>query len=609
MDELNLEECICPICLCILIEPVTMPCTHTLCYLCFTQNVEDTSLSCPMCRTRISNWARRAAKTKTLINKKLWGDIQQCFPDKVKKRMNDCDDEDLEDAVFHPMINIAQPGEIRQEFEAQLKELEKQREIERRREQEASEKLIRKLQEEEQWQQRENKEREEQDLVLAQQLSKEGSPIMQRRLSELEEERKQNIKKLSKSTSTKSKSVTERTCNYSLQDMVDGCDAGKENNARGAKANENGAIKIEFENGQDFDDMPKLPKMIVPLKPNLDDDIVDLDIAPVLDDKSVIIVRSDSRKSKKRKMDHSPSLSDTALLQDQSILSSAKKKKKNHVQKLSDEKSMPKLSPQRSIMDWIVKGSASSALRNLEKATEKGDNETEDPLLDEGESFKQQCSVSSRIDSVPSRGVSKKGKISERSKNGNLQNKSYLLRKKLKHCRQYGDFIWDSLKTGRFAKSSRKVHKDSSSTNKNDDVDMCASIESNSQLTNKIQKPMDMVSKGTPSKRKVHLGHSSTISPHKRQKNSSTISPQKGQKSSTFSPHKEQNQRKPSSTSEESFLEEMSEREQQEYKDRMLAERLAKQYEMEVKMATQFYKMKGSDEEYNFRRKSKASTS
>ena len=80
--------------MCIYVEPVTMPCTHTLCMPCFKHNVEATSLTCPLCRKRISSWARRAARDKTLVNDALWNKIQSMFPDKVEKRLDGDDEED-----------------------------------------------------------------------------------------------------------------------------------------------------------------------------------------------------------------------------------------------------------------------------------------------------------------------------------------------------------------------------------------------------------------------------------------------------------------------------------------------------------------------------------
>ncbi|OWF41417.1 E3 ubiquitin-protein ligase [Mizuhopecten yessoensis] len=173
MEKLAVEDCMCPICMSILIEPVTMPCKHTLCMPCFKQNVEESSLSCPLCRTRISVWARRATKTGKLVNEKLWDNIKSSYRDKVDKRLAGDDDDD--NAVYLPIIQLSNPGEIRKEYEAEMERLAKQRELERQKEIEASEVLIKKLQEEEvhmrETRQMEMQKMEEEDGKLAKELT------------------------------------------------------------------------------------------------------------------------------------------------------------------------------------------------------------------------------------------------------------------------------------------------------------------------------------------------------------------------------------------------------------------------------------------------------
>lgn len=93
-SELKLANVTCPVCLSILIEPVTMPCSHELCMPCFKQYVEETSLLCPVCRKRISTWARQASREGTLINKRRWKMIKQCFPENVKRRLNGDESDD-----------------------------------------------------------------------------------------------------------------------------------------------------------------------------------------------------------------------------------------------------------------------------------------------------------------------------------------------------------------------------------------------------------------------------------------------------------------------------------------------------------------------------------
>lgn len=51
----------CPVCSELIEEPVTLPCHHELCLVCFRGSVDAGNLHCPLCRQRISNWARRRA--------------------------------------------------------------------------------------------------------------------------------------------------------------------------------------------------------------------------------------------------------------------------------------------------------------------------------------------------------------------------------------------------------------------------------------------------------------------------------------------------------------------------------------------------------------------
>ncbi|XP_037090004.1 E3 ubiquitin-protein ligase RNF168-like [Pollicipes pollicipes] len=110
----------CPVCLSILVRPVTMPCGHALCMPCFDATVEQASLSCPLCRTRISVWLRRARKSDSLVDERLWARLRRDFPAKVEARLEgqdaDFSSEDLDPVPQH----LSEPGEIRQEFEQQL---------------------------------------------------------------------------------------------------------------------------------------------------------------------------------------------------------------------------------------------------------------------------------------------------------------------------------------------------------------------------------------------------------------------------------------------------------------------------------------------------------
>ena len=70
-----------------------MPCGHELCHSCFRDNVEQTSLVCPMCRTRIGSWSRRMSKCNKLINQERWAEVQAKYPEKVKKRLEGIEDD------------------------------------------------------------------------------------------------------------------------------------------------------------------------------------------------------------------------------------------------------------------------------------------------------------------------------------------------------------------------------------------------------------------------------------------------------------------------------------------------------------------------------------
>lgn len=103
-----LDDCLCPICLEILIEPVTMPCQHELCMPCFQQNVkvkknygekfplalnvsaffQEANFFCPLCRLRISCWARTAANDHKLIDQNRWRQIRKFYPNEVASRMS-----------------------------------------------------------------------------------------------------------------------------------------------------------------------------------------------------------------------------------------------------------------------------------------------------------------------------------------------------------------------------------------------------------------------------------------------------------------------------------------------------------------------------------------
>ncbi|NXV51902.1 RN168 ligase, partial [Uria aalge] len=174
---LSLSDCLCQICMEIFVEPVTLPCNHTLCNACFQLTVEKASLCCPFCRRRVSSWARYNARRNTLINWELWEKIQKNYPKECERRINGQDLEE-EICVPHPQHQLSKPGELRQEYEAEISKVEAERRAHEQEENKASEEYIQQLlaEEEEEHRLAEERRREmekqlKQDEELAWQLS------------------------------------------------------------------------------------------------------------------------------------------------------------------------------------------------------------------------------------------------------------------------------------------------------------------------------------------------------------------------------------------------------------------------------------------------------
>ncbi|NXY76949.1 RN168 ligase, partial [Glareola pratincola] len=174
---LSLSDCLCQICMEIFVEPVTLPCNHTLCNSCFQLTVEKASLCCPFCRRRVSSWARYNARRNTLINWELWEKIQKNYPKECERRINGQDLEE-EICVPHPQHQLSKPGELRQEYEAEISKVEAERRAHEQEENKASEEYVQRLlaEEEEEHRLAEERRREmekqlKQDEELAWQLS------------------------------------------------------------------------------------------------------------------------------------------------------------------------------------------------------------------------------------------------------------------------------------------------------------------------------------------------------------------------------------------------------------------------------------------------------
>ncbi|NXE40540.1 RN168 ligase, partial [Ptilorrhoa leucosticta] len=174
---LSLSDCLCQICMEIFVEPVTLPCSHTLCNSCFQMTVEKASLCCPFCRRRVSSWARYNTRRNTLVNWELWEKIQKNYPEECERRING-QDLDEEICVPKPQHQLSKPGELRQEYEAEISKVEAERRAHEQEENKASEEYIQRLLAEEEEEHRLAEERRKemekqlkQDEELAWQLS------------------------------------------------------------------------------------------------------------------------------------------------------------------------------------------------------------------------------------------------------------------------------------------------------------------------------------------------------------------------------------------------------------------------------------------------------
>nr|XP_023021614.1 E3 ubiquitin-protein ligase RNF168-like [Leptinotarsa decemlineata] len=170
-NELNLSDVLCPICRSIIIEPVSLPCSHDFCLSCFEGTMENANLVCPLCRLRIASWMRRVKKESKLVNEEFWEAIQKNFPEQIERKRIGVDD-NLEEK---PEIRVSHPGEIRKEYELQKQkedeELRKLQEAELK----ASEELIKKLKDEEDYQQAVIEEKLKMDEQVAKKLASEMS--------------------------------------------------------------------------------------------------------------------------------------------------------------------------------------------------------------------------------------------------------------------------------------------------------------------------------------------------------------------------------------------------------------------------------------------------
>ncbi|XP_004603290.2 E3 ubiquitin-protein ligase RNF168 [Sorex araneus] len=163
----SLSDCQCQICVGILIEPVTLPCSHTLCNACFQSTVEKASLCCPFCRRRVSSWTRYHTRRNSLINKELWEVIQKHYPEECKLRASGLESEEFVDDCC-PVRLISKPGELRREYEEEISKVAAERRASEEEEKKASEEYIQRLlaeEEEEERRQAEKRQKEQEEQL------------------------------------------------------------------------------------------------------------------------------------------------------------------------------------------------------------------------------------------------------------------------------------------------------------------------------------------------------------------------------------------------------------------------------------------------------------
>lgn len=84
-EILTLENVGCPVCMdSVMIEPVTLPCSHRLCHSCYKSCIEKSNLTCPNCRKYIGGFSRKTAKGNKAVDTALWEKLQVQFSQEIK---------------------------------------------------------------------------------------------------------------------------------------------------------------------------------------------------------------------------------------------------------------------------------------------------------------------------------------------------------------------------------------------------------------------------------------------------------------------------------------------------------------------------------------------
>ena len=146
---LPLEDLICPICLDIFIEPITLVCDHVLCRECFNEHFQKAEFKCPLCKRRLSSWARKRlggvnrGDSSSLVNWPKWKMIQAFHGEAVERRRRG----DTCPGMLHErrQVVVAKQGQLHEEYVKMRTEFETNRKRELDEEEAASRLFIKEL--------------------------------------------------------------------------------------------------------------------------------------------------------------------------------------------------------------------------------------------------------------------------------------------------------------------------------------------------------------------------------------------------------------------------------------------------------------------------------
>ncbi|XP_064383479.1 E3 ubiquitin-protein ligase rnf168-like [Halichondria panicea] len=114
----------CPVCYEIIREPVMFPCKHEICLTCFKKSLETANHWCPICRKRISSWARRNVNNPVSSERKR----------KIEEVLAKCDINTLmkstESTNDERCWKLSEPGEVRKDYLCELDKMQEERSME-----------------------------------------------------------------------------------------------------------------------------------------------------------------------------------------------------------------------------------------------------------------------------------------------------------------------------------------------------------------------------------------------------------------------------------------------------------------------------------------------